>query len=430
MTTPHRIPESARERLEAARVVAAWRKTGAFPDRLLGRLAAKHSFIMELAYGVIRGWRALAWLRAQLAPRQPRPELDALALVGLQQLLFMDGMQDYAAIHETVEAARAAEGPRAAGFVNALLRRAQAARADLLARLAEQPAGIRLSHPDILLDRWTARLGVDAAARLCEWNNTPPSAALRPARGAPADLPERLRAAGIEVRPHPADPRFLELPHGHRVEILPGYSEGWFAVQDPSTAMAVDLLDPKPGERVLDACAAPGGKTILISERMERRGLLVAMDSSAGRMKRLRENLARFQDDFVRVAEGRADDPALLEKGLPPDARGGFDAILVDAPCTNTGVLRRRPDARWRFSGGRLRDAVRQQRALLDTLAGIVAPGGRIVYSTCSLEPEENEEQVRSWLKEHPGFSMEAERVLRPPGSRSDGAYAARLSRS
>ncbi len=384
---------------------------------------------MELAYGVIRGWRALDWLRAQLAPRQPRPELDALALVGLQQLLFMDGMRDHAAVHETVEAARAAEGPRAAGFVNALLRRAQADRANLLARLAEQPPGIRLSHPDILLDRWTARYGVDAAARLCEWNNTPPAAALRPARGAPADFPERLRAAGIEVRPHPADPRFLELPHGHRVEALPGYAEGWFAVQDPSTAMAVDLLAPKPGERVLDACAAPGGKTILISERMERRGLLVAMDASAGRLDRLRENLARFQDDFVRVAQGRADDPALLEKGLPPDARGGFDAILADAPCTNTGVLRRRPDARWRFNADRLRGAVRQQRALLDALAVTVAPGGRIVYSTCSLEPEEDEEQVRSWLKEHPGFSMEAERTLRPPGSKTDGAYAARLVR-
>ncbi|HOW98394.1 MAG TPA: 16S rRNA (cytosine(967)-C(5))-methyltransferase RsmB [Kiritimatiellia bacterium] len=424
------MPESARERLEAARIIAAWLKTAAFPDRLLDRLSSKRSFIMELAYGVIRGWRALDWIRSQLAPRKPRPQLDALALVGLYQMLFMEGVPEYAAVHETVAAARAAGDARGAGFVNALLRRAQTERASLMALLARQPPGIRLSHPDILLDRWTGRHGGDGAARLCEWNNTPPTTTLRVTdriAGVPAFL-AALDRAGVQAAPHPADPgRFVELPHGFRVAALPGYAEGWFAVQDPSTAMAVDLLAPKPGERVLDACAAPGGKAILVSERMERSGLLVAMDSSADRLKRLRENLARFRDDFARVAEGRADDPALLEKGLPPDARGGFDAILVDAPCTNTGVLRRRPDARWRFTEDRLRGAVRKQRALLNALAGVVAPGGRIVYSTCSLEPEENEEQVRSWLKEHPGLSMEEERALRPPGSRTDGAYAARL---
>lgn len=384
---------------------------------------------MELAYGVIRGWRALDWLRAQLAPRKPRPELDALALVGLQQLLFMDSMQDHAAVHETVEAARAAEGPRAAGFVNALLRRAQADRANLLARLAEQPPGIRLSHPDILLDRWTTRYGAADSARLCEWDNQPPFTALRPTRNAPAAFPDRLHEAGVEARPHPADPRFLEIPHGRRVDSLPGYAEGWFTVQDPSTAMAVDLLAPKQGERILDACAAPGGKTLFISERMERRGLLVATDSSADRLKRLAENLARARDSFAQVAAGRADDPDALKQALPPDARDGFDGILLDAPCTNTGVLRRRPDARWRFAPPRLQGAVRMQRALLDGVAGLVVPGGRLVYSTCSLEPEENEEQVRTWLAPHRDWSLSEERALRPPGSKTDGAYAARLVR-
>jgi 16S rRNA (cytosine967-C5)-methyltransferase len=208
---------------------------------------------------------------------------------------------------------------------------------------------------------------------------------------------------------------------------LPGYNEGWFAVQDPSTALAVDLLRPQPGERILDACAAPGGKTLMMAELMEHRGLLVAMDSSAERLERLRENLARFGDVFVRVAEGRADDSSSLKHVLPPDARDGFDGILLDAPCTNTGVLRRRPDARWRFSLPRLQAAVQKQRALLGALAGVIAPGGRMVYSTCSLEPEENEEQVRSWLEQHPAFSMEEERALRPPDSGTDGAYATRL---
>jgi 16S rRNA (cytosine967-C5)-methyltransferase len=417
-------------RLAAARLVAAWLKTGAFPDRLLGRLEAQHSFVMELVYGVIRGWRRLDWIRSQLIPRKPRPDLDAFALLGLHQLLFMARMQEYAAVYETVSAARAALGPRSAGLINALLRRTQAARAELMKQLAQQPPGIRLSHPDLLLDRWTSTLGAGAASRLCEWNNSPPTTILRVNRLAVEGPPflAELDRAGVEATPHPADPgRFIELPHGFRVTSLPGYAEGWFAVQDPSTALAVDLLRPQPGERILDACAAPGGKTLMMAEQMKRQGLLVAMDSSAERLERLRENLARFRDEFVRVAEGRADDSSVLKKALPADACTGFDGILLDAPCTNTGVLRRRPDARWRFSLPRLQAAVRKQQALLDALAGFVVPGGRMVYSTCSLEPEENGEQVRSWLAQHSTFSMEAERILQPPDSGTDGAYAARL---
>jgi 16S rRNA (cytosine967-C5)-methyltransferase len=300
----------------------------------------------------------------------------------------------------------------------------------LLQQLERQRPGIRLSHPDLLLDRWTTRLGADTALRLCEWNNTTPATTLRVNRRS-TDVPallERFRGAGVAAAPHSADPaRFIDLPHGFRVNELPGYAEGCFAVQDPSTAMAVDLLRPQPGERILDACAAPGGKTLMMAEHMEGRGLLVAMDSSSERLERLRENLARFGDDFVRVAEGRADNSTSLKHILPPVARDGFDAVLLDAPCTNTGVLRRRPDARWRFSLPRLQSAVQKQRALLDALSGVLAPGGRMVYSTCSLEPEENEEQVHAWLAGHPEFSLDGQRTLCPPDSVTDGAYAARV---
>ncbi|MBU1693153.1 MAG: 16S rRNA (cytosine(967)-C(5))-methyltransferase RsmB [Verrucomicrobia bacterium] len=432
MKTDSGQDQKGHARLAAARLVAAWLKTGAFPDRLLGRLETQHSFVMELVYGVIRGWRRLDWIRSQLVPRKPRPDLDAFALLGLHQLLFMTRMQEYAAVHETVEAARVSQGPRAAGLINALLRRVQAGRADLLKKLAHQPPGVRLSHPDLLLDRWIARYGAEEVVRLCEWNNTPPTTILRVnglVTGVPAFLTE-LDRAGVEATPHPADPgRFIELPHGFRVASLPGYAEGWFAVQDPSTALAVDLLRPEPGERILDACAAPGGKTLMIAEQMKHRGLLVAMDASPPRLALLRENLARFEDRFVRVIEGRADEAAALRGHLPPETSGGFDGILLDAPCTNTGVLRRRADARWRFSLSHLQTAVRKQRALLNALAGFVAPGGRLVYSTCSLEPEENENQIREWLAGHPEFALEGERALRPPDSGTDGAYAARLVR-
>lgn len=419
-------------RRTAAHIIAAWLKTGAFPHRLLERLETRHSFVMELVYGVIRGWRRLDWLRAQLVPRKPPPELDALALVGLHQLLFMESVREHAAVYETVEAARVIGGARAAGLINALLRRAQAERTKWWKQLERQPPGIRLSHPDVLLDRWIARFGAQAALRICEWNNTTPTTAIRVNHLAieSSALLAKLDEAGVDASPHPADPsRFLELPHGFRVESLPGYSDGWFAVQDPSTALAVDLLRPQPGERVLDACAAPGGKTLLIAEQMRHQGVLTALDASPSRLKRLRENLARFNDDFVRVVQGRADDASSLKRVLPPEARKGFEALLLDAPCTNTGVLRRRPDARWRFTLARLQAAAHQQRALLNTLARFIVPGGRMVYSTCSLEPEENEEQVRSWLEQQPSFSLEEERVLRPPDSKTDGAYAARLVR-
>ena len=144
---------------------------------------------MELSYGVIRGWRRLDWMRSRLVPRKPRPALDALALIGLHQLLFMEGMQDYAAVHETVEAARASQGAAGAGFINALLRRAQAEREALMGQLRQQPPGIRLSHPDLLLDRWTGRYGADAARRLCEWNNTPPLTVAAADRQRPRRVP-------------------------------------------------------------------------------------------------------------------------------------------------------------------------------------------------------------------------------------------------
>jgi 16S rRNA (cytosine967-C5)-methyltransferase len=299
--------------------------------------------------------------------------------------------------------------------------------------LDSQPPGVRFSHPDISTERWTRQFGVADTEQLCRWNNNPPDVVLR-VNTAYRDVElflHELKGAGIEVVPHAFKPdQFVILPRGVRITDLPGYSEGWFYVQDPSTDIAAAMLSPKPGERVLDACAAPGGKTVALAQQMEGRGTLMAMDSAVTRMKRLHANLSRMKLDFVTVVEGDAAQPEKVrEKCAAAGINTSFQAILLDVPCTNTGVIRRRPDARWRFSVDRLHQVCESQQAILDGAATLLENGGRMVYSTCSLEPEENEEQINKWLARHTEFTRVQERRLFPPVAGADGAYAVLLIR-
>jgi 16S rRNA (cytosine967-C5)-methyltransferase len=405
--------------------VVRWLETDEFPDRLLESVEQDRGFVTEVVFGTVKWRRMLDFLLRQIAPRAPEPTLRGYLLTGLYQLWFMHE-PGYAVVNETVAAVRKVVPAQQAGFANAVLRGLIRRRPALESALAGQPLALRLSHPDVLADRWLVRYGGDAAARLLDWDNRPPSLVLRidPAQAPMSGFLSALAEAGHTATPHAFAPeRFCVLSRGTDVRRLPGYAEGRFRVQDPSTLAAVELLDPQPGERVLDACAAPGGKTLAIAERMKGVGRLVAMDVHADRLPPLRENLERLRQTWVTVRE--ADMTA-----LPPDAAGPYDAILLDVPCSNTGVLQRRPDARWRFSVERLKRLAETQRGLLDASAAAVAPGGRLVYSTCSLEAEEGETLVRDWVKAHADFVLEAERRLFPPVDGVDGAYAARLGRS
>lgn len=422
---------SRNARAVAARLLGVWMRRGVFPDRLLDDAGDDQAFVMEMVYGVVRWFRALDAVREGVAPRKPPPLLHALVLVGLYQVLRLDHVEPFAAVHETVEAAKEAGGRRAGNFVNAVLRRVAADPAGFRRALAAEPPAVRLSHPDVLVDRWTRAYGAPAAEALCAWDNDPPRVVLRVdvTRVALEDVRARLRERRVETTIHPARPdECLVLETGAPVHRLPGFEQGWFAVQDPSTLAAVDLLAPQPGERILDACAAPGGKTMAIAQRMRGTGLLLALDQDAARLRAVEENARRLgYAPWLRIAA------ADLAAGAPPlreATPGSFDGALLDVPCTNTGVLRRRPDARWRFTDERLRDAAAQQARILDAAAPYVRPGGRLVYSTCSLEPEENGDQVRAWLARHPDFRLDRETSLVPPGSRTDGAYAARLLRA
>ena len=415
-------------RAVAAQIVSQWFQTGDFPDRLIESVDENRPFITEVVLGIARHRRMLQWVVERCVPNRPRNDVLACLMVGIYQLLMMDTVAEYAAVNETVEAVKHGRSRSSTGLVNGVLRRVGRERKEITRDIATQPLAIRQSHPDILVQRWLHAFGETGTEELCAWNNTRPSVTLVP--GKPnttiTEILDLLRSQGIDAEPHSCFPRrSLVLPHGVRVAGLPGFDVGLFNVQDPSTLVAVDLLDPQSGERVLDACAAPGGKTVAIGRRMGNCGEVVAMDLHDGRLARLRENIDRMGLTSVEVIQGDAtgEDIALVVGEEP------FDRILLDVPCTNTGVLRRRPDARWRFSSERQSKLVVSQQTMLDHTAALLKPGGVLVYSTCSLEPEEGRDLVRVWLDKHPDFALIESTGIFPPETRSDGIYAASICR-
>ena len=415
-------------RLVASEIISQWFIDRRFPDKQLAKVEHDHAFVMEVVNGVVRNHNILQWLEQGMIAKEPEPFFKAVLYVGRYQLLFMDNVEEYAAINETVDAAKGRPGgPGNAKMINAVLRRAQREHEEFFKELKRQPDEIRLSHPDFMLQRWTRQYGEIETRKLAEWNNQPPETILRvePCAISPAEFLAEMEEADIEMQLHPFSDRekFYILPRGLSIRKLPGYTEGWFTVQDPATSVSVDLLRPFPGEAVLDACAAPGGKTAMIASRMKGEGELVAMDVHDDRIAVLSENMNRLGLDWVELVKGDARNPQ--------DALGDrkFDAVLLDVPCLNTGVLRRRIDARWRVNSNRIKAMAEVQYDLLSACAELLKENGRLVYSTCSLEPEENEDLVARWVREHPGFSKTKARKAFPPKDGTDGAYAAVIRR-
>lgn len=406
-------------RREAIFIITRWLATQEFPDRLIPD-SPDRAFITDLVYTTVRRKRSLAWALEKFLKKMPKGETEAALLVGACQLLFMPDVADYAAVNETVEAAKMTS-QQTAGLVNGVLRNLQRQREQVLVELASQPIGIRASHPDALVTRWSHRFGPEETLALCERNNEPSDTwlAYPPRQGAEA------------VGQQEDGETFKKLAHGMRVEEVPGYAEGAFIVQDPGTAAAIDLLDVRPGLRVLDACAAPGGKTVQIAWRMgvpgknDLRHRLVALDLHEDRIALIHANLARTRQNWVTVHQGDLTMPASPALA----ALGPFDRILLDAPCSNSGVLRRRPDARWRWTTRRMKQLAATQALLLENALALLAPGGRLVYSTCSLEHEENRRQITVLRRTHPEIvcSGVIERI--PTRSNTDGAFACALDR-
>ena len=367
------------------------------------------AFVQDLVYTVLRRLRALRKVLGVLVPKWPKGELEAFLYVGAAQVLYMKDVPDYAAVNETVEGAKLCPQKSVAKVVNGVLHNLIRRRDEFEALLAAAPLEERESFPTELVKRWTSRFGAENAAKLCAWHNEPAKTFLARKDGS-----------------------FVELERSKKVTDVPGFAEGEFIVQDPGTALAVELMDAKPGDEILDACAAPGGKTIQLAWRGAK---VTACEVNPKRRRKLEENIIRSRSEVEVIGaltgedfrRGTEDGSAIKQSNNQTIEQ--FPKVLVDAPCSNTGVLRRRPDARWNWSVEKLESLVKLQAEILDQAARLVVPGGTLVYSTCSNEPEENLDQVNAFLARHADFSLDTTRESVPFESGHDGAFAARLIR-
>lgn len=421
-------------RLIAARILGRRRSGNEFTEALLENALAEsplssadRGLCHELVFGVVRWLATLDWLIARKTPgRTQKPALQDLLRLGLYQIFWLDRIPGHAAVHETVEIAKqAGYGPQA-GFINAVLRgylrEIEETRRALNELKRTQPA-LGWSHPGWLVDRWQKQFGDDPTQRLLEWNNTPPRtfARVNTLRTDAGKLVEKWRDENVDydfvTRDWTGENLVFELKSHPPLVRLESFRLGWFYIQDPSTLLAARELDPQPGESVLDLCAAPGGKTTFMAQRMNNQGRIVAHDVAPDRLKLIQENCTRLGATCVDVVS-TLDSPS-----------SAFDRILVDAPCSNTGVLRRRVDLRWRIQCPELERLRATQLDLLRNAAKQLKPGGILVYSTCSLEAEENAQVVKRFLAAEAGFRLDREREVRPFCDKVDGAFTARLVR-
>jgi len=368
---------------------------------------------------------------------QVQDEVRNVLRLGAFQILFLDRVPDRAAVDQSVELCRAIRLAGATGFVNGVLRRLARERPSLPDRTGSRGVALRTGMPGWLAERFAARHGEALAETwLAALNTEPAGLSLRvnTLRTTVSEVRAALAAAGVAATPAPLGSAALLLPDPPPPRDLPGYDQGWFYVQDPASQWVTELLDPRPGERILDACAAPGGKCSHVAALLANRGQVVALEVDGGRARRLRDNLQRLGVTCAEVIEADA-------RHYRDDRR--FDRILLDAPCTGLGVLRRHPEIRWRRTPEDVVRAGAVQLTLLRHLAPLLRPGGTLVFATCSTEPEEGEQVVLGFLDETPGYGVDttpqdhAAVCSEPPGHHRtlpqrapvDAFYAARIRR-
>jgi len=332
-----------------------------------------------------------------------KTSLKNILRLGVYDMIFMDGTPDYAAINESVEIAKYTLGSRTGDLVNAILRNLQREKGDLPKPDFEDRTKLvatTFSHPEWLVKRWVDRFGEREAFQLMQADNRPPVHYVRVNT-------LRTKPEYFKLRMEKNDVEFTEsewLPGYFRVEsVAPFINKGWIdkgfcQIQDIAAGFAPTILDPQAGEMIYDLCAAPGTKTIVLSDKMQGEGEILAVDISGERLEKLASSALDYQAENIKVR--RAD---VRELELPE-----VDGVLLDSPCTGTGVLSKRADLRWRRDEEGLQNAVELQKELLDAAATMVKKGGRLVYSTCSIEEEENWEQVEDFLERHDNFELES----------------------
>ena len=453
-----RTPGNAREL--AFVVLEEHHRSGKFVAALLdARLRESHCSVSsedrrlatEIVYGIVR---RQATLDSLISPHLQRPRhkieeaLWTFMQMGVYQLVFLTSVPAHAAGYETVETAKRLGKPRWGGFLNGILRAVERNLTDVP---LDHPAADAIpmtehryrqcqnsifpnpitepgdyfskafSVPDWLTQRWLKRLSWGELTRLGFWFNTPLKTWMRVnvLKTTREKLLLALEDAGIRAVAGNL-PEAVRLEGPARIEQLPGFSEGWFSVQDYSAMQAARLLSPQPGQFILDLCAAPGSKTTHLAELMNNQGTIFATDVNAERLGRIEENVRRLGLAIVQSQK--------ISENVEDIPRGPFDAVLVDVPCSNTGVLGKRAEVRWRLRPQDLEELPVLQKRLLNAACERLKSGGRLVYSTCSIEPEENNEVVGSILESCPNIQL-LEEIEHVPGKPADGGYQALLCR-
>ena len=427
----------------ALRVVRRVFEDGAYADRAFtGEAAAleprDRALAMALAYGTVQRRATLDHVAAQLTDRRLErldPPVLAVLRLGLYELLYLGGAAEHAAVNESVELAKQAR-PHAAGLVNAVLRRAAREGPAILEGLNDespQAAAVLHSVPGWLASKWWDELGADEARALLRVVNDPAESALRinsirAGVGGVArvgDLPgavaEVAAALPIPSRPAPDLPEGLVLDGPFDVQGSELWASGRVQPQSRASMLVSRILAPLPGDRVLDLCAAPGGKTTHLAALMEDRGEVVAVERHPGRASALERTGARLGASCVRVEVGDA---------ARPRTDGPFDKILVDPPCSGLGTLQSRPDLRWRARPEVIGELAALQAGILAAAAQVLAPGGALVYSVCTISRAEGDQVIDAFLREHPDFSDERRLQLLPHRDGTDGFFIARLRRA
>lgn len=406
---------SANPRQAAFETLLRIKKEGGFADRLIdielsaGILAGPDKGLYaELVFGVLRRQGTLDYILAQLLEK-PMIELDPLALVilrlGLYQLTSLDRIPESAAVNESVNLAKLIT-PGTSGLINAVLRNyiRRSKSITFPDMVANPPVSIaaRHSQPEWLAGQWIEQLGVAEAEKLAEASSMQPPLTLRvnTLRISRDELLQNFEKAGIEAIPTLFSSDGITLKSRHIVSALPGFESGFFAVQDEASQIVGHLLGAKPGERIWDACSAPGGKTCHIAQLMDDRGELIATDISRSKLTLVQDNIRRLGFDCISTAVADLHQPNTFPDGF-------FDRILLDAPCSGLGVIRRNPEAKWRLFSGDITRLAAVQKILLKNASAKLKQGGVLVYSTCSTSEAENELVIEDFLLHNPNFMLE-----------------------
>lgn len=433
-------------RVTALRVLVSCRTNGAWADAALkaqlsrdGLTGAEAALCSRIVYGVLQNQLLLDHYLTAFCSQKPghlqMPLLDILR-IGAYQILFLDKIPDSAAVNTSVELAKIFKRGQASGLVNAVLRKVSKNKENLPAipdRDPEKYLSIKYSHPKWLVKRLLAILGREEAEQFLAANNgvAPLTVQINPLKTSQEALTAELEESGVTVKAHSWIPGCLELANTGDLTALPAFREGKFLVQDPAARLVSLVAGVAPDQKVLDVCAAPGGKSFSAAFAMENRGEIVSCDLHENKLKRIREGAERLGLTCVRTeaADGR------IRK---PEWEGYFDTVLVDAPCSGLGIIRKKPDTRYKKADDLFTLPV-VQAAILDNAAGYVRPGGTLIYSTCTILPEENEQVVDAFLADHPEYIPDSvtlpngetahQLTLWPQRHDTDGFYICRMKR-